>query len=171
MPERVALVGMMAVGKSTVGRRVAEALGWRFLDSDDEVCARTGRSVREIFEAEGEAAYRRLETEVLLDALGSPDPVVVAAAGGVVLAEENRRLLRERATVVWLAADPAVLERRVAKGDHRPLLGDDPGPVLRRLAEERRPLYEEVADCRVDVEGGDPGDAAASVLRCLGRSS
>lgn len=161
---------MMAVGKSTVGRRVAEALGRRFLDSDDEVCARTGRTVREIFESDGEAAYRRFETEVLVDALASPDPVVVAAAGGVVLAEGNRRLLAERATVVWLTAAPEVLERRVRRGDHRPLLGDDPGPVLRRLAEERRPLYEEVADCTVDVEGRDAAAVAAAVLRdCLGR--
>jgi shikimate kinase len=119
----LALVGMMGSGKTTVGTRVAEALQWPFLDSDRMIEAREGRTVREIWLADGEPAYRDLETKVLEEALALPDPAVVAAAGGVVLRDENRRLLK-RADVctVRLVADPEVLVTRVGQQGHRPLL-------------------------------------------------
>ena len=90
--------------------------------------ARTGRTVREIFETDGEAAYRPLETDALLDALASPEPAVIAAAGGVVLAEANRKALRERQRPRGLAAAPTRRCWRDERctGDHRPLLDDDP---------------------------------------------
>ena len=106
------LVGMMGSGKTTVGRLVAQRLGRRFVDSDEQVEARAGRTVREIFEAEGEAAFRALEAGALAEALAAPEPAVVAAAGGVVLDPGNRRALREAATVVWLRAGPGVLASR-----------------------------------------------------------
>ena len=98
-----------------------------FVDSDAQVEARTGRTVREIFEDDGEPAFRVLETEALRDALDAPGPTIVAAAGGVVLTEENRRLLeRPNVEVVWLRADPTILVERAVSGDHRPLLAHDP---------------------------------------------
>jgi hypothetical protein len=101
------LVGMMGTGKTTVGTVLARRLGRPLIDSDAEVEARTGRTVREIFETDGEAAYRPLETEALLDALTSAAPAVIAAAGGVVLSATNRQALKEHAgLVVWLRADP-----------------------------------------------------------------
>lgn len=160
----VVLVGMMGSGKSTVGRLVAERLGWPFVDSDEQVEARTGRTVREIFEDEGEATYRRYESDALAAALSREEPTVVAAAGGTVLDAGNRRLMREAGTVVWLAADPAVLATRVGSGDHRPLLASAPEEVLRRLHAERRALYESVAHHVVDVGGPRPDEVAESVL-------
>jgi shikimate kinase len=164
-PAHVVLVGMMGAGKTTIGRGVAEALGRPLVDSDEQVEARTGRTVREIFETDGEPAYRALEREALRAALDAPEPAVIAAAGGVVLDPVNRMALAAAGTVVWLRADPAVLAARVDNDqDHRPLLADDPDGTLRRLDAERRALYAEVADHVVDVDDLDPDQAAAAVL-------
>jgi shikimate kinase len=164
----VVLVGMMGSGKTTVGRRVAARLGRRLRDSDAEVEARTGRTVREIFETDGEAAFRSEEARALADALDDPEPAVVAAAGGVVLDPANRRRLRAAGTVVWLDGRPEDLARRVSSGGHRPLLGDDPLAALRRLDRERRPLYEEVADSVVPVGHRPVDDVVADVLAAIG---
>jgi len=162
------LIGMMGSGKTTVGRRVAERLGRRLLDSDDEVEARTGRSVREIFETDGEAAFRAEESRALAAALSAPEPAVVAAAGGVVLDPGNRDRLRAAGRVVWLDGRPEDLAPRAASGSHRPLLGDDPLAALRRLDGERRARYEEVADHVVPVGGRDVDDVVEDVLALVG---
>jgi shikimate kinase len=158
---------MMGAGKSTVGRIVAARLGRPLRDSDDDIEAQTGRTVREIFETDGEAAFRAMEARALADALASSTPLVIAAAGGVVLRSENRARLRDHAFTVWLRADPSILVERVETGDHRPLLADDPASVLRRLADERRPLYEEAADHIVDVDGLTPDEVAGKVLAAV----
>jgi shikimate kinase len=159
---------MMGSGKTTVGRRVAARLGRRLRDSDTEVEARTGRTVREIFESDGEAAFRVEEARALAAALADPEPVVVAAAGGVVLDPANRDRLRAAGTVVWLDAGPEDLARRVGSRAHRPLLGDDPLAALQRLDGERRPLYEEVADHVVRVGRRPVDDVVADVLAVVG---
>lgn len=154
---------MMGAGKTTVGRRLARRLGRPFIDSDLQVEARTGRTVREIFEADGEPAFRSLETEALAEALATSSPCVIAAAGGTVLSEINRERMRSGATVIWLRADPAELAERVRSGVHRPLLADDPAAVLRDLEAERRSLYEAVADHVVDTSGRDPDEVLADL--------
>ena len=165
--QHLVLVGLMGSGKSTVGRVLAERLGRPLFDSDAMIEERTGRTVREIFAADGEPAFRALETQALTDALDSDAPCVVAAAGGVVLAEANRRILRASgAKVVWLAADPAVLVERVRSGVHRPALDDDPAGTLLRMQREREPLYREVADLVITVDGARAvGDVVEAILR------
>lgn len=158
------LVGMMGSGKSSVGRRVAEALDRPLLDTDTLVEERTGRSVRQLFEDGGEAGFRRAETEAVAVAAGWPEPAVIAAAGGAVLAPANREALSEAGTVVWLSATVATLLGRVRTGGHRPLLGDDPEPVLRRLVEERTPVYEAMADAVVVVDDLTSEQVAECVL-------
>ncbi|MGH9272428.1 MAG: shikimate kinase [Ilumatobacteraceae bacterium] len=166
-PRHLVLVGMMGAGKTTVGEAVAARLDRRFADSDELIEARTGRTVREIFEADGEAAFRALETEALVEALDDHEPLVIAAAGGVVLRQANRdALTRDDALVVWLQADPEVLADRVEVGDHRPLLGDDPEAALRRLLPEREQWYAEVADEVVDT-GGLPVDQVVDRIVAL----
>lgn len=152
-PKHLVLIGLMGSGKTTAGTRAATALDRPFVDSDHQIEARTGRTVREIFESDGEDAFRALETEALLEALARDEPSVIAAAGGAVLRPENRAAIRENARVVWLRADPEVLVERVAAkgGEHRPLLRDDPLGVLRRMEDDRHELYEELADVVVDV--------------------
>ncbi len=157
----------MGSGKTSVGRMVARRLGRAFLDSDEQVEERTGRTVREIFETDGEAAFRRLEADVLAEALARPDPAVVAAAGGVVLDAGNRRRLKDQATVVWLRAEPAVLVTRVRSGDHRPLLAADPLAVLEGMKAAREPLYREVVDHIVDVGHTPVTQVVESVLEVV----
>jgi shikimate kinase len=152
------LVGMMGAGKTTLGRRLARRLGRPFIDSDQQIEARTGRTVREIFEADGEPAFRALETEVLAEALETVPPCVVAAAGGTVLSEHNRTRMREHGTVVWLRAEPAELAERVRNGSHRPLLAEDPEGTLRMLAAQRAELYAALADHVVDTTGRAPDE-------------
>jgi shikimate kinase len=166
-PPRLLLVGMMGAGKTTIGRMVADRLGWVYLDSDAEVEATTGRTVPEIFAAEGEQAFRAKETEVLRDALRQ-EHVVVSVAGGAVLDPANRELLRASGKVVWLRAQVSTLARRVGDGTGRPLLGDDPAAALEELWEVRRPLYEEVADAVVDVDGQRPEDVARQLVELMG---
>lgn len=156
LASHIVLVGMMGAGKTTIGRRLARELGRPFFDSDQQIQSRTGRTVREIFEVDGEDAFRIIESDVLTEALGATAPSVVAAAGGTVLREVNRTRMRDAGTVVWLRADPSVLAERVRSGGHRPLLAADPAQALRDLDAARRELYEEVADHVVDTDGRPP---------------
>ncbi len=159
----IVLIGMMAAGKTSVGRRLAQSRGWQFFDSDSQVEAITGRTVAEIWRTEGEAAFRRLEAQVLADALASGTPRVIAAAGGTVLDPGNRRLIEQHHPVVWLRARPETLVGRVGSGTHRPLLDEDPVGVLSSLDALRRPFYDEVADLVVDVDDLTPEQVVACV--------
>jgi shikimate kinase len=162
---------MMGAGKSTVGRAAARQLGWAFLDSDAQVEARAGRTVAEIWRAEGESGFRELEAEALAAALASTEeaPAVVAAAGGVVLDPRNRALLERHPPVIWLRASLDTLTRRVGTGRGRPLLADDPRGALERLMAVRYPLYEEVADTVIDVDDLRPAQVVDRVLEVARR--
>lgn len=149
----VVLVGLMGSGKTTVGRRLATCLGRPFVDADEELAARAGASVAEVFEQRGEAGFRSLEREVLDTLLAAAEPTVIAAGGGVVVAGENRDRLRAAGTVVWLDGTPAFLASRAQAKPHRPLLaGADPRQLFGRLHAERAGWYAEVADLRVSIE-------------------
>lgn len=148
----VVLVGMMASGKTNVGKRVAARLGWPFADSDAEIVARTGRSVAEVFATDGEAAFRELEAEVIADLVRRRPVSVVATGGGAVLRPDTRRLLHDEALVIWLYATAGPLAHRVKLDGSRPLLADDPRGTLERLCAERDPLYREVAHHVVAVD-------------------
>lgn len=148
----VVLVGLMGVGKSTVGRRLAKELGRPFADLDEQVELREGATIPRIFQDAGEERFRAVESEVLADLVARPSPLVLAAGGGVVTRPQNRAVLaRSGAFVVWLRASPEFLARRTDTA-HRPLLAGDAAATLARLADERRHLYDEVADVAVDVE-------------------
>lgn len=167
MPERaphLVLVGMMGSGKTTVGKRLARALGRPFVDSDREVEVRAGATVSEVFARDGEAAFRRLEAAVIADLLAADEPAVIATGGGAVVDAGTRARLAARAVVVWLRASPRTLANRVRPDGSRPLLADDPAAALHRLAEERAPWYEEVAAVTVDVDRLTRPKVVAAVL-------
>lgn len=148
----VVLVGLTGTGKTTVGRRVAGRLDRPFVDVDDELVRRSGRDIRTWFAEEGEAGFRAAEAELMAELLVAPGPAVIAAGGGAVVTPSTRDLLAERALVVWLRAGVPFLVSRLSRREHRPLLDDDPAGTLARMAEERTPLYQEVAEVVVDVE-------------------
>jgi shikimate kinase len=164
MTDRLLLVGMMAVGKTTTGRLCAQRLGWTFLDSDAQLLAETGRSAQEIFDSEGDVALRSWETKVFHDALDEPEPVVVAVAGGVVLSESNRALLVGSGVVVWLRASIETLSERVEHDGARPRLGDDPERSLRELYLTRHSLYASVASFVIDVDDLSAHEVVARLL-------
>jgi shikimate kinase len=148
------LVGLPGSGKSTVGRTLARRLQLPFRDSDHEIERRTGCSIREFFEREGEAAFRDLEQEVLAWLAVTPD-LVLATGGGAVLREANRRAIRDAGHVIYLRSSPEELWRRLRHDTQRPLLQvQDPQARLRQLHAERDPLYRETA--HFTIETGRP---------------
>ena len=162
----IALVGLMGVGKSSVGRRLASALGLPFCDADTEVEAAAGRSIPEIFAALGEPAFRDGERRVISRLLEGP-PHVLATGGGAFMSPETRELIKSRAVSVWLKADLSVLAQRLGRKDSRPLLiGKDPMEVLRAQAEARYPVY---AQADIVVETGDAAHhvTLGEVIRAL----
>lgn len=147
----------MGAGKTTVGRQLAKRLQRRFLDSDHEIEARTGVRIPVIFEIEGEAGFRRRETEVLAE-LSREQDLVLATGGGAVLLSENRQCLRDSGIVVYLHAPPEVLYERTRHDRNRPLLQvDDPLAKLKLLYEQRDPIYREVAHLVVEGKNGAAG--------------
>lgn len=159
----VFLVGFMGSGKSTVGALLADTLGVPCVDLDALVEERRGGSVREIFERDGEAAFRQAEHEALEAVIDGP-PAVVACGGGVVLSDENRSLLAGAGTVVYLrvSADEAIA--RIGDVTGRPLLAGAPG-MAGALLRSRESLYEAVADLSVDTEGLTPAEVTARIAR------
>lgn len=168
---KIVLIGMMGVGKSSAGRRLAERLGLTFVDLDRWIERSSGRTIREIFESDGEQEFRNLEEEALREVLGDPEPMLVAAGGGIVVRPTNRRLLEGADDVVWLRADPAILARRVRAGrDHRPLVDGDPVERLRLLAADRDQSYREVATATIDAGERSLDDVVAAVLEVIDHS-
>jgi shikimate kinase len=163
MAGHVYLVGMPGSGKSSVGRLLATVLGASFVDLDAEVEASAAASVRDIFEARGEAGFRDLEAEALRRTAAGPT-AVVACGGGVVLRPENVERMRSSGTVVHLDAPAEVLAGRVEPAGDRPLLGDRSD--LARLHAERAPAYRAAAHVRVDASGA-PDRVAEAVRRVL----
>ena len=162
----IALVGLMGVGKSSVGRRLASALAMPFRDADAEVEAAAGRSIADIFEAYGEAAFRDGERRVIARLLDEP-PHVLATGGGAFLNAQTRQVIAQRAISVWLKADLEVLARRVGRKDTRPLLvGKDAMAVLEQQAAER---YEVYAEADIVVETGETAHHVAvdAIIRAL----
>jgi shikimate kinase len=159
-PERILLIGMMGAGKSTAGHLLAERLGWVYLDSDHEILLRTGRTVPEIWHAQGEAAFRAEEAAVLAEAIASMEPAVVGVAGGAVLDPANRARIVRAGLVVWLRVCVATLIARVGDGAGRPLLEGDPAGALTRLDAARRPIYASLAQFVVDVDDLSPAEVA-----------
>ena len=162
----VALVGLMGAGKSSVGRRLATALGVPFRDSDDEVERAAGQTISDIFSSLGEPAFREGERRVIARLLDEP-PHILATGGGAFVNEQTRQLIKDKALSIWLKADVDVLVRRVGRKDTRPLLRDqDPREVLERLAQARNPIY---AQADIIVETGDTPHQASveAVLNAL----
>lgn len=165
MSATISLLGMMGAGKTTVGAALAQRLGRRLVDTDDEIVGWVGRSIPEIFRDEGEAAFRRYEATVVRRLAAVPD-LVLALGGGTVLADGPVADLTLTGVLVMLDAPVDTLAERVGSGVGRPVVGDGRGDVAARMAAvhaERHPRYIEVADVVIEA-GGTVDEALDQVI-------
>jgi len=167
---RIILIGFSATGKSTTGRLLAERLGWRFVDTDDEIVQRTGKAIRAIFHGEGEDAFRGYERKILAQAIRRQS-VVIASGGGAVMVERNRELMARTCFIVCLEARPETIYQRLvldAQAGRNPiaeLLTKQPDPVshIAYLKQFRQPYYA-IADWTVHTDHLQPSDVADETI-------
>ena len=158
----------MGVGKTVVGKILSEKTGLTYVDLDEEIVKRAGKSIPEIFADDGEATFRELENDVTHDIAGN-EGQIIACGGGTVLKPENRDSLQATSSMVLLTADPEIILQRVeAEGETRPLLMvDDKVGKIRSLLAERNPRYVEAADLIVDTSDLTPMEVADEILKNL----
>jgi shikimate kinase len=171
-PVLLFLIGYRGAGKTTVARLLAERLGWKWLDADDVLESRFGRSIRAIFADEGETGFRDKETAVLAD-LCKLQSHVVATGGGVVLRQENCKQMRGAGLVVWLCADAKTLWKRLqtdaSTAQRRPDLTCGGLAEIEQLLAVRQPPYAACAHLTVDTAGREPLEVAAEILQNIDR--
>jgi shikimate kinase len=160
--QAIVLIGMPGAGKSTVGPAVAQLMQWRFVDVDDLV-----GSPAEIIERDGIAAFRAQEADAIQRVAMQAQGLVVSVGGGAVLDPTNRGALDAAGPIVWLRATLDTLLDHVGDGDGRPLLAGGAEDALRRLLDERTPIYDDFADVVVDVDGLDPNQIAIEVVKAV----
>lgn len=163
----IILIGMMGVGKTTVGRKLAAHLGYTFIDTDQELVEWTGRTIPDIFLHDGEAGFRQLEAEIIQN-IARNERSVIATGGGIVLRPENVTALKEQGWIIYLSASPDVLMKRLQGGITRPLLQDaDPGKRLRDLLQERLPLYRAAADWEISTDHLTPDEVVNQLVMVI----
>jgi shikimate kinase len=162
----VVLVGLMGVGKSTVGRKLAAMLGRDFVDADEEIEKAAQRSIPEIFEDFGEAYFRDGERRVIARLI-EENGGVIATGGGAFVDPDTRALILERAIAVWIDCSIETLVERTSRRDTRPLLRNgDPREILTNLFEQRQPFYAQ-AQVRVVSKNGPHGDTAKAIIEAI----
>jgi shikimate kinase len=162
----VVLVGMMGVGKTSIGKKLAAQLALDFVDADEEIEAAAGMTIAEIFERFGEPYFRDGERRVISRLIGGK-PKVIATGGGAFINDETRALILKRALSIWLDADIRILAERVARRNHRPLLhGRDPVEVLTELGKVRNPIYA-AANIHVRSDASPHARTVENILKAL----
>jgi len=162
----IALVGLMGVGKTTVGRRLAKKLSVPFYDSDDEIETASGRTVAGYFKDHGEAAFRDGERRVI-DRILDDTPLVLATGGGAFIPDDTRAILNTRALTIWLRGDFETIMERVSRKNTRPLLRvPDPRKRMRELMDARYPIYAQ-AHITVDIRKGPHIRTVNAVVRAI----
>jgi shikimate kinase len=158
------MLGFMASGKSTIGRHLADRLGWSFFDTDHEIELAEKTSIAEIFDTRGEGEFRRIESDVLkqhVEWIERGRPAVIALGGGAFVSADNRELLVSNGLTVWLDCPFEIVRRRVELSTHRPLARDP--DQFSALYHQRREIYR-LADLHVTIDGDDPEYAVAAIL-------
>ena len=162
----IALVGLMGVGKTTVGRRLAKMLELPFYDSDEQIEQASGRTVAGYFRDHGEAEFRAGERRVIARLLGD-EPLILATGGGAFIPEDTREILQDKALTIFLKGEFETLFARVSKKDTRPLLQvDDPRSVYKALMDSRYPIYDK-AHITVNIAKGPHGRTVNKIIRAL----
>jgi shikimate kinase len=161
----IALIGMMGMGKSVVGKALEQRTGLPRFDTDEIISSKLKTPIKEIFSTHGEERFRNLETETLRS-IPLEEPAIIVTGGGIVLRAENIDLLRQLGTVVWLDADETTLRTRIRRLRDRPLLQTaNPAATVSELLAAREPLYRRAADLRVDISQKNPEEIAELILQ------
>jgi shikimate kinase len=172
--DNLILIGLRGSGKSAVARLLAERLGWSTFDTDELIERQSGRTIREIFETDGEAGFRTLETQVL-ERVVRGRRQVLSVGGGAILSQHNQRLLRQAGVCIWLTAPPEVLHRRLQADTRtaslRPPLTNMPGlEEIRQVLQTREPLYAATAEHVVDTTDRTVAQVADAVVALMSSS-
>jgi shikimate kinase len=163
----IILIGFMGSGKSAVGHKLARELSMDYLDTDEIIEKTEKISINDIFAKKGEPHFRNLETEVI-KTLQDYDNFVISTGGGMVLRPENVKMLKEIGPMVLLWADPDAVYTRVKKETHRPLLNvSDPRAEIKKILDDRKPIYDQVADHKVDTSKLDVNEAVEDIKEWL----
>jgi len=172
MKTSLALVGFMGTGKTAVAKALARRLNKEFIELDSLIEEKAGKSIPEIFRQDGEAAFRKLETEVTRQAAGRKN-AVIAGGGGIVLNKINIEYLKKECVIVYLTASPEIILKRTAGAKNkRPLLEvADKAERIRELLKQREPLYEQAADIKIDTSGLDIDSIAKQIISELKNES
>ena len=165
------LIGYRGTGKTSVAKSLAERLGWNWLDTDDRIEQRAGRSIADIFAGAGESGFRDLESAMLAEVCPC-EKTILAVGGGAVLREENRQLLKDCGQIVWLQARPETIHRRLQAdaqtAERRPNLTKSGGlNEIEQVLAERTEIYHRCADIQVDTEGKDVGSVVDEIVARL----
>jgi shikimate kinase len=166
LPKNIILVGFMGCGKSTIGRKLEQLLGYPLVDTDQLIEEKTGTGVAEIFEKRGENYFRELEAAVLHE-LAAPDSPrrIISTGGGIVTRKRNRSLIKQLGYVVWLQAPVDVILERTGRNRDRPLLHtENPREKIDTLLTQRKPMYAASADIEVETVGLDAEEIACGIL-------
>lgn len=167
--KNVILIGFMGAGKTSIGQELAVRSGRTFLDTDEYIEKKSGMTISHIFDAMGEEAFRKMETEALRDLISTSGSYVISVGGGLPMRAENRTLLKELGTVVYLKVSPETVEERLRGDTTRPLLrGDNPRKKIEELLSLRGPLYEEAAHLIVNADGRTPEEITSEIVRLAG---
>jgi shikimate kinase len=168
MKNNVALIGFMAVGKTSVGKLLAEELGKQYIEVDSLIVEKAGKSIPQIFREDGEIAFRQMEIEII-QKLACQEKLVIDCGGGVVLNKINIDRLRQNAIVVWLVASPqTILKRTAVDGDARPVLKQTNGiEGIKFLLRLRKPYYQHAADIKIDTSKLSLESTVARIIELL----
>ncbi len=151
----IAIIGLMGVGKTTLGVKLAEKLGYYFVDLDQEIEDQQRKQINEIFAQNGEKYFREIEKEIIKEIIKRDEPMVLALGGGAFMEEETRKILLEKSFVIWLKAPIDVIMHRIGNKNNRPLLNNvDKRQVLQELMEKREPFYA-MADFEIETSQGN----------------
>lgn len=170
--KHIILIGFMGAGKTTVGKRLAVGLNAEFLDTDSCIEKKAGMAVSQIFETQGEEAFRAMETQMLRELLSYEEGCVISCGGGLPLREENALLLKRLGTVVYLEVSAATVQTRLSGDTTRPLLqGTDAAKRIEKLLLERRERYEAAADICICVDGKTPKQICEELMTFISEKS
>ena len=168
--KNIILVGYMGCGKTTVGKSIVKLDKRTFADTDEMIVAQQGRSISDIFEQDGESAFRAMETALLEKMLADNcNGLVISTGGGMPVREENRQLLRQLGTVVYLRVKPETVYERIKGDTTRPLLQcENPMERIREMIENRSSAYEAAAELVLDVDSMTQREAAEEIIKRTG---